>query len=43
MEMVGRNAVDLLLEKIERPEVPLPARVVPVTMLEGATCLPPRP
>jgi DNA-binding LacI/PurR family transcriptional regulator len=43
MEMVGINAVDLLLEKIERPEVPLPARVVPVTMLDGATCLPPRP
>ena len=43
MEMVGRKAVDLLLEKIERPEVPLPARVVPVTMLDGATCLPPRP
>ena len=43
MEQVGRNAVDMLLEKIERPEVPLPARVVPVTMLEGATCMPPRP
>lgn len=42
MEQVGRKAVDMLLEKIERPEVPLPARVVPVTMLEGATCLPPR-
>ena len=43
MEMVGRNAVDLLLEKIERPEVPLPARVVPVTLLDGATCVPPPP
>lgn len=42
MEQVGRNAVDMLLEKIERPDIPLPARVVPVTMLDGATCLPPR-
>jgi LacI family transcriptional regulator len=43
MEMVGRGAVDLLLQKIESPDVPLPARTVPVEMLEGATCLPPRP
>jgi LacI family transcriptional regulator len=43
MEMVGRKAVDMLLEKIERPDVPLPARVVPVFMLEGATCMPPHP
>lgn len=42
MERVGRKAVDMLLEKIERPDVPLPACVVPVTMLAGATCLPPR-
>lgn len=42
MEQVGRNAVDLLLDKIERPEVPLPARVVPMMMLGGATCLPPQ-
>jgi LacI family transcriptional regulator len=40
MEQVGRKAVDMLLEKIERPDVPMPARVVPVAMMEGATCLP---
>ena len=40
MEQVGREAVDMLLEKIERPGVPLPACVVPVTLLDGATCLP---
>ena len=42
MEQVGRKAVDMLLEKIERPDVPLPACVVPVMMMNGATCLPPR-
>ncbi len=42
METVGGKAVDMLLEKIERPDVPLVACVVPVAMLEGATCLPPR-
>jgi DNA-binding LacI/PurR family transcriptional regulator len=43
MEQVGRQAVEMLLEKIERPDVPLPARIVPVTLLGGATCLSPRP
>lgn len=42
MYQVGKSAVEMLLEKIESPEVPLPARVVPVTMLDGATCMPPR-
>ena len=43
MYQVGKSAVEMLLAKIENPEVPLPARVVPVTMLEGATCMPPSP
>jgi LacI family transcriptional regulator len=41
MDQVGIQAVDMLLEKIENPDVPLPASVVPVTMLGGATCMPP--
>jgi len=40
MTEVGMEAVDMLLEKIVRPQSSLPARVVPVKMLEGATCLP---
>jgi LacI family transcriptional regulator len=42
MEAVGIRAVDMLLKKIEAPEVALPACVVPVSMLEGATCMPPQ-
>lgn len=42
MEQVGMSAVDMLLEKIENPDVPLPEKSIPVTMLEGATCMPPR-
>ena len=42
MKEVGRKAVDMLLEKIQNPEVPLPVRVVPVTMMNGGTCMPPR-
>ncbi len=42
MEQVGISAVDMLLEKIENPETPLPERSIPVTMLEGATCMSPR-
>lgn len=42
MVAVGTAAVDMLLEKIENPETPLPARVVPVRIMDGATCLPPR-
>jgi LacI family transcriptional regulator len=40
MTEVGTAAVEMLLEKIENPQTPLPARVVPVKMLEGATCMP---
>ena len=40
MVEVGVGAVDMLLEKIENPGIPLPARVVPVRLLDGATCLP---
>lgn len=42
MEEVGKRAVSMLLEKIENPDVPLPESVVPVSMLDGATCKPPR-
>jgi LacI family transcriptional regulator len=41
MTEVGTGAVAMLLEKIETPETVLPAQVVPVVLLEGATCLPP--
>lgn len=40
MTEVGTAAVEMLLEKIENPQTALPARVVPVKMLEGATCMP---
>jgi len=40
MEQVGISAVDMLLEKIQHPEVPLPERSIPVTMLDGTTCRP---
>ncbi|MCW3098128.1 MAG: putative LacI family transcriptional regulator [Chthonomonadaceae bacterium] len=40
MTDVGTAAVEMLLEKIENPQLPLPARVVPVKMLEGTTCMP---
>lgn len=43
MAEVGAGAVDMLLGKIENPETALPARVVPVALLEGATCMPPVP
>ena len=42
MEQVGITAVDMLLAKIENPEVPLSARIIPVTMVDGATCMSPR-
>jgi LacI family transcriptional regulator len=42
MTEVGMEAVEMLLEKIENPQTALPARVVPVKMLEGATCMPHR-
>lgn len=40
MAEVGTKAVEMLLEKIESPQTALSARVVPMQMLEGATCLP---
>ncbi len=40
MTEVGTAAVEMLLEKIDQPQNPLSARVVPVKMLEGATCMP---
>jgi DNA-binding LacI/PurR family transcriptional regulator len=40
MLQVGMEAVEMLLEKIESPQTALPARVIPVEMLQGATCMP---
>lgn len=42
MDAVGVGAVALLLEKIKDPDGALPARAVPVEMMHGATCAPPR-
>jgi LacI family transcriptional regulator len=42
MREVGEGAVVLLMEKIESPDRPLPSKVVPEVLLEGATCAPPR-
>jgi LacI family transcriptional regulator len=42
MEVLGAEAVGLLLRKIEDPEAASPASAVPVEMLDGATCMPPR-
>jgi DNA-binding LacI/PurR family transcriptional regulator len=41
MEEVGSQAIAMLLEKIQAPERSLPERAVPMTVLGGATCLPP--
>lgn len=41
MEEVGQGAVGMLLEKIRNPEAALAATVIPVVLLEGATCMPP--
>jgi len=41
MKEVGVGAVEMLLDKIASPEVALPARVIPVALLQGATCMPP--
>jgi LacI family transcriptional regulator len=41
MTEVGIGGVAMLLEKIDNPEDALPAQVVPVILLEGATCMPP--
>ncbi len=42
MTEVGTEAVEMLLAKIAHPQTPLPTKVVPVKMLEGATCMPHR-
>lgn len=41
MAEVGAGAVGMLIEKIENPEIALPARIIPVRLIDGATCLPP--
>ncbi len=40
MAIVGQGAVQMLLEKLENPDVPLPTRAVPPVLLEGKTCQP---
>lgn len=42
MEKMGKEAVGMLSEKIKNPEVALVTRAVPVEILEGASCMPPR-
>jgi len=42
MAEVGAESVSMLLEKIESPETPYPARSVAMRLLDGASCLPPR-
>ncbi|HEY3284200.1 MAG TPA: LacI family DNA-binding transcriptional regulator [Armatimonadota bacterium] len=42
MREVGEGAVDMLQRKIESPSEPVPTRVVPEVLLEGATCAAPR-
>jgi DNA-binding LacI/PurR family transcriptional regulator len=41
MAEVGAEAVRMLLEKIENPEVALAARVIPAVIIGGATCMSP--
>ena len=38
MEQVGHGAVELLLEKMQSPQVPLPTRAVAMQLREGMTC-----
>jgi LacI family transcriptional regulator len=38
---VGNEAVRMLMQKIEQPDTPVPARAVPVDFFEGGTCAPP--
>ncbi len=40
MTEVGIEAVEMLCDKIANPQSALPARVIPVKMMEGATCMP---
>ena len=41
MQQVGREAVNLLLDKISAPGASFPSRVVPIELLQGVTCGPP--
>lgn len=43
MERIGSESVNMLLEKINNPEVSLPARAIPMKLLEGNSCTPPKP
>ena len=38
MRRVGREAVQMLVQKIDTGGLPLPSRIVPVDLLEGVTC-----
>ena len=40
MTEVGVEAVEMLQRKIVSPSIALPTKVVPVHMMDGATCLP---
>lgn len=42
MEKIGTESVNMLIRKIENPDVPLEARVVPMELWEGGTCVPPK-
>lgn len=42
MEQMGRESVEMLTERMKNPEVALATRAVPVEILKGASCLPPR-
>jgi LacI family transcriptional regulator len=41
MWQVGAEAVQMLMQKIEQPQTPVPARAVPTDFFEGGTCAPP--
>ena len=42
MEKIGSESVNMLIEKIANPDVPLTAQAVPMELLEGGSCLPPK-
>jgi DNA-binding LacI/PurR family transcriptional regulator len=42
VQRVGQEAVRMLMEKIDHPGLTLPARAVPMELIEGGTCLPPQ-
>jgi len=41
MHLVGAEAARMIVEKIDRPETALPARIVPMHLIPGASCMPP--